>query len=526
MSILNSHIINSGAQRGGLIQVIKLELFETGTYQDPVVRTFETSVDSNNLADLQRSLHDSSARGNNVSAAALGGIAGTIMRPSSRIESVASIAGGWQSKRFRFILEIDLTNGRSRSSRRKVLTGWTNYDGVDHNGQLDPNMIFHVNNNIELRDSVSERMGLSTQMSTNVSQNNQLLVGKPQSRTRDLWRGNGADTSYSLRPTDLMTTIGTKFSLGSLGGFDGMSAGAFDEPHGYSQDEIINNDSNFSMGICNSTRDNLNPSTYLSRLLTGVRSANKLGENDYADEESLLYDRAAGMCSETGTDDVVFNAFANLCEFKDTGEFTAAQLMRADPEVDDKTYVGRVGGVHKVFDNAVAQNTSEWTGADIATEIATMVKNAIPGMLIADSIAVAVIDFTNMTQTGQDETSVAIRGMMHEGMDEYSLEEKIAIRFNTELAASITKNGNLPVSIHVECDVYEDTLIVVAIDNERPVEFIDPTLADSTAPPVITGNKVALDNMASDMINITQNIESFGGNSPTRTYVSTNTRRW
>lgn len=547
MKVLNTLIDQQRNPSSRSITVISLDLHETGTYQTPQRRTFTTDLEMGTLNDLSRALSQNTSDGRNVSSASVSRVANRIIRPETRSTGDVGIRGRWDQERYRFILTIDLTNGRSKQSRRKVLTGYTDGPGIDANGNLDPNMILRVNNNIELRDVVgSNSHGKYTR--TNVSSSNQLLVGRSDSPMRDKWRGIKNDSDYSLRPTDMMTTIGTRFAMGNEDQWsagsqypelnegsipDGGSildtfANSVESPslNGPGHNDILhNNNSNFSEGACNSTRKNLNSSSYVSRLLTGIRTA-QLASEEYADDESLLYDYAAGNLQEQDTDDVVFSALGRLCEFNDTGEFTVADLYAADPTTDDNTNVFRTGGVHATFTNSRALDTSAWNRADITTLIATQIANAVSGTLIEELVAVADITFTNRTRNGEPELHVAIGGFMVDGLDEYQTEQTVTVRIENELVDTITQNGNLDVSVHVSADIYEETRIEIEIDDEPMMEFISPTWGDANFTPVMTNNVDSLNKMASDFINITSNIESLGGNSHTRTYASPNFKKY
>lgn len=537
--ILNSLLRGAGSAGSGnaILNVISLKLYETGTYQDPMKRAYTTNADSNNLEELGRSLMTTSRAGANVSAASLASVASNILKPGTRPQGSAQILNGWDHVRYRFTLTIDLTGFRSKQSRRKVLTGYT--DGPRAaGGHLDMDMLFHVNSNIEVRDSVNHtERGSYTE--TNVTSVDQLLVGKRDVGPRERWRGVAPNTEYSLRPTDLMTTIGTRYALNSGSGFDGYQMGAEDTYANHGQDilesltgqrsgmggrvtdaEIHNVDSDFTMGACNSSRRNLSSASYLSRMLTGIRDA-ELMSDQYADDEAALYDIAAGSTKETGTEDTVFTAFGRLCEFKNEGTFTTGTLLQIDPDIDSKTSIYTVGGPHAMFHNTSAMNTSDWRRADQATIVATTATNSIPGILIDKSVAVATITYTNMCSTPGGDLHVAILGTEHAGVDEYMAEEAIRVTIFNEVIPSLTSNGAIDIWISIEVDVNEEVRITVQMEGDQQWEFAAPIFADREFTPMITSSRDALDNMASDVLNITSNIKRFGGNEATRSYRNT-----
>lgn len=533
MAVLDSLLTGSRNSGQRILEVVSLKLYDTGTYHDHRRRSLETNVTADNLESLKEALHRNTAGGRRLVPGSIANIAGNILKPTSRAGDVASIHNGWDKPRYRFTLEIMISNTRNGNARRKVLTGWTDYLGVDHSGYLDPNMIFRVNNNVEIRDMVNHSNTMGSYTTTDVSENNQVLVGSQERGARDTWRGLGAPTEYSLRPCDLMTTIGTRMTLGEGGfadmGYDqgdydvtqmlnGMS-GSGPSPYSSEPMEIINTDSNFSAGACNSRRTNLNASTYLSKLLGSLATATATA-SDYVDSEAFIYDTAAGALMETELDDSVLMQFKNLCEFRDTGEFTTAILLQLDPDLDAKTEVFHTGGVSKVFDHTNPLDTADWNGADMETLIAETITSSLTGILIDAKTAVVTINFTNMTPGSEPLLEVYVNYVSVEGIDAREAEEQIYSHFLLEVVPIITDNNQLYLNVNIDCDVYDETRIVVQIEQERPIEYAAFIAADATKSSVMTNDHQLLNNMASDVLNISSNTVALNGQSTSRRYTS------
>lgn len=545
MSILTGLMQSQNQGRNAMFEVEELVFHDTGEFHNHEQRSYETDVDSNGIDMVARALAESSRNGANVTANSLAGIAGSIIRPRSQSEGVANIAGGWGSKRLRFTLSILLTQANMGSVRRKVLTGWTDRDGVDRDGRLDPDMVLHVNNNIVLRDMpVYGSHGRSTV--TNVTTNDQVLVNaSKQISGRDFWSGKDQKSSYSLRPTDIMTTIGTRTMLGQtdfsdelriaesmdpLGGsiLDQVTKGSMpDSPSIYNGVEVDNVDASFGYGISSSTRKNLSSSTYLSRLFSGLKKA-ATGADEYMDDEGLLYDRAAGNTSETQTSqDNIFSDLGRITdgEFIENGYFTIATLMRADPDLDNKTEVYRTGGVSAVFDHTSTLNTSAWNRRDAETHIAEVIKSALVGIFIDCGIAVGRVHYTNMTR-GEPIMMLEVSHCRTNDVNPVEAEYDARNRFFSEVVPLITRNNDLLVNVSAELDVFEECRLTIQVEDEPIVEFSAFVSADSLYSNVLTNDRKSLDNMADDILNISSNIETFGGNSRGRTYTNSGPRSY
>lgn len=533
MGILTGLMQSQNQGRNAMFEVEELVFHDTGEFHDHERRSYETNVDSHGIDMVARALAESSRNGANVTASSLAGVAGSIIRPRTESEGAANIAGGWGTKRLRFTLTILLTQANMGSVRRKVLTGWTDRDGVDRDGNLDLNMVLHVNNNIVLRD-VPIHTPHGRSIATNVSINDQVLVNSAkETSNREFWSGKDQNSSYSLRPTDIMTTIGTRTMLGQADfsdelnqGYGGGGSSILDQvgdrsPSIYDGVEVDNVDASFGYGISSSTRKNLSSSTYLSRLFSGLKSASA-GSDDYLDDEGLLYDKAAGNTSETQTSqDTIFSDLGRITdgEFIENGCFTIATLMQADPDLDNKTEVYRTGGVSAVFDHTSTLNTSAWNRRDAETNIAEIVKSALVGIFIDTGIAVGRVHYTNMTRH-EPVMMLEVSHTRTNDVNSMEAEYEARTRFLTEVVPLITSNGDLFVNVSAELDVFEECRLTIQIEDEYPVEFSAFVSADSLYSNVLTNNRKSLDNMADDILNISSNIETFGGNSSGRSYTT------
>ena len=127
--------------------VTKLMFIETGSYHQQAARPYNTYIDdTRNVSLLKNATQD----GSNISANSVAGVASTILRPSSEAGRDINITQGWNERRYRFFMEIELMVGNIPT--RKIIIGYTDHVGkAPFSDHLDPNMRMYINNVIVLR---------------------------------------------------------------------------------------------------------------------------------------------------------------------------------------------------------------------------------------------------------------------------------------------------------------------------------------------------------------------------------------
>lgn len=84
------------------VQVVKLIMQETGTYGQQWRRSFE----SNLTGQIQNNILENCQMANRISPGLLTGIANQFIKPSATPERPIAIINGWDTRRFRFFMEV------------------------------------------------------------------------------------------------------------------------------------------------------------------------------------------------------------------------------------------------------------------------------------------------------------------------------------------------------------------------------------------------------------------------------------
>lgn len=468
------------------IEIQKCLFYDTGTYNPMYHRPYTTNADGQSMGILA----DMTRGGQQVSAATVARVASSIISPTTAGERLAVIDNGFDTARFRFLMDITINSGGG-TRIRKILTGYTDHPGATHTGAIDPHMCMYVNNVITMRETqIGTAHGIQT--ATNVSGVDQILMG----RYSDYVQG---DRDYTLRPEDVYRSM----QLPAL-------INQYAQVH-----NVVNATSTFMGGpLAKAKRSNYNPAQYVSKMLKADQQARAISEGG-TDTLDDVYENASALISEgTVREDQVLVWFSNQSDYHQSGFITWGQLLGVCPHLDSVTKILKYGGVHaKSLGHTVGQ-TEHWHGQNRETLIATQLSTSIPSMLMEGLIGFCAFTFTNETVTMEPVMEIQYEPMPMCLVDNYDIRQSLdafRIRFLVELANGITCNNEIGVSIFVVCDVYGDTKITVRVNSQPPVDFVSPTFADQTFSPLITGVYGALERAAADFGRINQQIQHFGG---------------
>lgn len=463
------------------LNVTVCKFFESGTYNRQYRRPLHTTVDSQAI----NAIGEATDYGRSVTPEAIAHVAGHIVAPRAEVESEVLMTNGWEDNRCRFLIEVTL-NELNGGRLRKVITGWTSHLGITQSGAVDPNMLLHVNNVIDIRDITHRRADGRMETISNIVDSSHILFGRFDRR------GYGND--YSLRPEDIHRHSSTASLINDYG----------------TQGDVYNLRSSFANGIKKTRRNNALPTSFVSKMLQADNVAHELADSQLDTPDSIAK-RAAALVRDPQTHlDPVISALDELCDFTTQGMFTYGQLMQLAPGIDEHvTEAHFVGGVHKRHDVHRAGMTENWHGANVETMIATMLSNMVPSMMIDLAINKLDLTATNNTLDGRPIADVAPNGtalsIIH-GLDMHRQVSMFFRKFLIEVWPVLSHNDQLSLSIEVRCDTLADTFIGVSVNGGPIIDYVAPTFCDTLMSPIITSDVSAIDNVTRDFQNIASNI--------------------
>lgn len=459
------------------IKLISAIFREAPTHSQQYRRPYHSHVNDSHINHIAQVTN----MGQVIVPTALASISSQILIPSSQVEAPVNIINGWTEKRFRFIIEL-LVSETNQSRVRKVLTGYTSHLGVAMiTKSLDPMMTLHLNSIITITDTI-----MNGQMSSVVRENDQLLSG--------VWdTGNNSQRDYTLRPEDVVRGMGSGGLVNQFG----------------SADMVLDYGSTFANGVNRSNRQNTLPSAYLSNVLNAGMQAEGLAEQDGIQHMDVMAANASGIAMErTIHGDPILASLARLSHaFTHYGAVTFSEMCNEVRGLEEtaRVYVNS-DSKHSML---VQSNDSEdWIKMTPEAIIGTQLAQMIPSIMFDNFLALAAFTMTNHTADG----SVHITPFNDvqlltyvDGVDVVDRFRRMTSRLMHEVIPGISHGNTLPFYIEVICDPFSNIQMQINI-NGYPVPYTQPCFSDSLTSSLMTKNSMILPTMSKDFNNILSNI--------------------
>lgn len=466
-------------QYGPKSKICKALFVETGTYNDLVSRPWDTHVDIPVLHAFQ----EATRGGTSISAATLSGVAGAMMRPQTEGEGLIAIANGWDTRRLRFMLEIE--HEQSFGGRlRQYVTGYTNHVGVvtGMNGQtiIDPNMMLYLNNSITLT-SVQEQTPMGIILRSTVADVSHVLSGT----YAPAFNGNG-NVTHTMRPEDVFSTMSLGVLSDTSNVFDGRTT--------------------FAQGMVKkSARNNGSAPTYLSKVLNAHQYGMSLDQNNGADLVEVT-NNARGMVLEgLVADDMFLGRLSRETSLSQGSSLTYSELCSLDSTLDSRVVVSL--SKPTVQDTHRRGDTENWNNRMPETVAATMLCSSVPSLMTQLMLTGIAFMATNRTMTGEYDVRILGQKSFVEGMDLTPYLQMFQQRLEVEVLRNLSSNNQIPFAVTMQCDLLGETTVDISIGDGPMVPFNNPQFSDALSAPVVTQNVGTVRQMASDIETLASNLE-------------------
>lgn len=427
-----------------------------------------------NLAESNNELRASTLR----EAVSLG------MSLSAEVDDI-HIERGWQAPRFRFTIELIVEEARRSSpGSRMVITGWTDRCEMQRDGRNSNNVYIaedtemYVNNVTVIRDFLREDRRGNEYLESKVFDNYQMILGEYHNA-----RDRSRDNEYVMRPSEIFAMIDRIDDIG-------------DE-----DDDVTDTRTMFNTGIRANNASNNQRMHYLKTLMNcdvdgrgehevygarhrdnASRTSRDIAAYDVAREREVTWRRNAFFMAilDRNKDFTGSRRF----EYRDLVDITEDRRMDTLEEITECTEIN----------DCRASDSARLNGASRELINAFTVCNEIP-VIMADSHISAIeftIDGTTMDSRRRNAEMVIVPESVHyiiDGDFGTDLVDAFENRFIREVFNVITEDGNIPVYIHVSCDIGGMTVIDMEYDGGDMVIRKFATFTNSTAAPVITRNE-------------------------------------
>lgn len=455
--------------------VRKLRLPMTSQFHQQFIRPLTANVSDGNVINrLQEETSDFSA----LSASALASLAPEILKPTAQATSLAYIDNGWQEKRFRFYMEVEIDRTQY-STRYAMITGFTSHADISHGGNIDPGMKLYLNSIIVYTDNRSANHLTGAHGINRVMQTNTQVI-QPIA-TPDM-------TSYSnrLRAHDVVSN---------------MAALDLTQDVGYAVNTVGS-----QMHVAQASRDRLLPSVYLSNVLGG----NIVASRTLDDSSNMLnsgfdsyYKEFIGSVKDPG---FTSNAFTGLLMTKTsyglTGFITWQELVNLFPEVmgDQVTTVE----IPKTGLINYSTHTEHLRGFGIENQALAIVQNMLPSIMTMFMIQHASFVLTNETMTGQPNIVIQAITPMSDKIDARALITAFQTQVIQQMAPAISNGNMMQFSMTVSCNVLTEMVMKIRFNGSQDIEFAVPLFADSTFTAFGYATRKDLDSLTHELSALTE----------------------
>lgn len=450
--------------------VNKLMFVETGAYHQQAARPYNSYMDDErNVMALRNATQD----GRNISANSVAGVASTLIRPATEAGRDIQIRNGWGERRYRFFMEIEMMVAGTPT--RKIIIGYTDEVGVSYGGNLNPNMRMYINNVIVLR-----LVGINQWQ---IFESNHIVVNDL------LVHGDGfSSQNVVMRPEDVFNT------LQSTNMYPGEAVQMFDFR------------ANVSTGARTSDRSNTNHNQYLAKSLKALHTAQNNADFAEGTMGDIFHEATTKVREKSIVDDNMLRTLDDQANYFEDGFVTYGMLCDLSPSTHHVTQ-------HFELKPAVRQatshtdNTQHFKGSDVSSVMATILSNTVPPMAMECLLTRVRFSATNATINGMVDARVTAvpQGFISDvPLDRYI--DLFLDRLINIVMPDVTNNFNFIVTLDMEVDILGETRISIKVGDDAPVPYVIPSFADGLVAPIIGNDQSDLQNLASDINVVTQNL--------------------
>jgi hypothetical protein len=448
------------------MRITKLLFIDTGTYNDMVARPYRSNI----TAQSVKTFEELTSGGMNVNAAALSGFAGSVIKPATTPVGNISIPNGWDVRRMRFMMEIEVNAGNG-SGLKQILTGYTDYDGVSNGGHVDPNMKLYINNSMTFR-TVTEVGPMGTYTRCMLNDTSQILI--PPTGFHNLGNPNVA---VSMRPEDVMMSM----MVNSLG-----------------DNDVNDLRQTFLGGLKKSARGNSVAPAYMSRMIQGLHAAQN--ETDpFTGEVKDMYAKARDNVRDPILSyDQTLSRFTMETAYQDNASVSYAELCRLFPETDHIAQITRLSRPEQQASMSRG-STEYWHVSTPEAVMATTLASAIPAIMMELMLTKITVMASNDTLDGQFHVRVEDVASFTEGVDLGPFVMRFIDRLKLEVLRDLCSNNSITFNIAMKANVIGDSLIKISFNCGPTVDFMMPSFCDALCTPVITAHQTDLRTIAHDI---------------------------
>lgn len=461
------------------INIAKLILQQTGTYNTVHSRPYETHLNGMELNNVLTRVRDASL--GKVTGLMLAGALGGMVEPSAAPGQQVGISQGWQTVRGRFVMEVHVTFNTG-SYVIYYFQGYTDHLGVSLHGSIDPNMVFIINSFMTVsRVNQLTPIGMTTR---------DIVVETGHLLTNDSYQGPYSGASqYLMRPQDVFRGINV--------GYMGAAENNYDMPMVTDTSSMLKRDPS------KSSRSNNLPTNYVAKIIDGYQHGVALSE--YGQSTHDIYEHSRQQVYEAhAAENPFIRAISDMRSNGVSNRFTFTDLELIDSNARNVTNLIQLAP-HQMQHLHQAGSTAYWTGTDRETVVSTILSHSVPALMMEMMISKVHIFSHNHDVTGAIDTKlVGPIGLSNADMTQQF--ELFKQRFDREVMYNITFGNQERYTLDMRVDLFGDTWINLSLGNNPQIMFNTPSFADGLFTPVIANNSNQFNNVVHDFETLLNNV--------------------
>ncbi len=456
------------------VEIVKLIMQETGTYNPQWRRSFESNLTGN----IQNTIIENCQQAGRITPGLLTGVANQFIKPSATPERPIIIANGWDTRRFRFFMEV-----RSTSHMGTVLiqyvTGYTDQMGASMQGSLDPNMVFYINTINTTKNSV-RTTPLGTQNVQNVMDCSHLLYQSDYSGVY------GPNITHKMRPEEVF-----------VGMQNAELREAASDVHGAS--DFLDTRTHLTSNPVKSTRRFNSSPVFVASVLDSYVQTKRSDITGASGME--VYDTAAGHVSAARTNEDPFIKMLKANTGSNGGTFTFGDLLRIDHGIQQRIVVTPLTPALRATLHQSGQ-TQNWQSSDFETQFATTLSQALPGYMLDNCLQSVKLRATNDAMGGEIIVHITDFGSLLQGIDPTPYLHSLTFVIQKTLLHDLTFGNQISFSLEMSCNLMGDTSINLSLNGSPFIPYVSPCFCDSLMSPLITADYAKLNALSKDLATV------------------------
>lgn len=456
------------------VEIVKIIMQETGTYNTMWRRPFESNLNGN----IQKTILENCEKAGRITPNLLTGVAGQFVMPSATPERPVNIVNGWDTRRFKFFMEVRSTSHMG-TVITEFITGYTDQMGASAFGSLDPNMTFYINT-VNMAKNAVRTTPLGTQNIQSIVDCSHLLY------QNDYQGVHGLNNSHKMRPEDVFVTMQNAELESASNTYGGMA-------------DFVDTRTHLTKKPIKATRRFNSSPIFVSSVLDSYVQTKRQAIGGQSDLE-ITDTAAASVASARVNEDPFINILRNRTGL-DGSSFTVRDLLAIDPTVESRIVITPLNTALRAT-LPVAGQTQHWQTADFETQFATALSQAVPGYMLDNCLQSVKFRATNTEMGGGITVFLVDYGSLLQGIDLSPYLAAFSFALEKTVLADLTQNNMIPFTLEMSCNLISDSIINLSINGGPFVPYVVPCFCDNLMSPLVTADKVRLNTLAKDIANV------------------------